>query len=426
MKYMIVNFGQSRSMGDEDAVVNIGETAMMVAIENLYEEMEIPKEQIIRVSAKDFFEYRGEYAICPINTCSDAFRDRRLHQISPKIIPVFIGLSINKTFVEEEDIPYLKRFEPIGCRDEDTLRMLRKAGIDSYLNGCLALTLLEKRVIMPTQNKVFFVDVPKIVKKYIPEEMKKDIVFIKQEIDEKELPLGMTPRSFAEYMINKYRAEARLVVTSRFHGAVIALALGIPVIVTNESYTYRFSWIKKMLPFYIKDNFNKIDWNPEVVDVETMKVRMKVIAKKRILEAYDKWNEIYEQSDFLEMNEYEEAGLIDYYDGAIAYIEQNWSYDQKINYAFWGVNNNAEYIYNYINDHYRNAKLVKVYDTFKKLDFKGVCSETPENIDIDEKIFIFVTTFIAGCAARRIFEEKGIPSGNYFVCEREYVTEKDL
>ena len=46
MKYMIVNFGQSRSMGDEDAVVNIGETAMMMSIENLYEEMEIPKNKL--------------------------------------------------------------------------------------------------------------------------------------------------------------------------------------------------------------------------------------------------------------------------------------------------------------------------------------------------------------------------------------------
>lgn len=427
MKYMIIQFGHMRqNLKDGEVIVNIGETAMMMAIENLYKEMGIPDEQIIKILPEEIFEYNGEYAICPINTCSDTFRSRRWHEISPKIIPVFIGFSINNTFLSEPDIPYLKQFEPIGCRDEDTMLMLRRAGIQSYLAGCMALAFLQKRDAMPSQNKVFFVDVPRAVKVYIPEEMKKDIVFIRQEIHENELPSGMNSRTFAEYMINRYRTEAKLVVTSRFHGAVIALALGIPVIVTNERYTYRFSWIKKLLPFYTKESFDKIDWDPKEVDVEAAKVRMKALAQKRILETYDKWHEVCELSDFFEKDSYDEPGLINYYDGAIAHIKQNWSYDQNIKYAFWGVNNNAEQIYDYISSHYKNAKLVKIYDTFKRFEFKGITSEIPENIDADENIFIFVTTFIAKHAAKRLFEDKAISARNYFVCEREYVTENDL
>lgn len=48
----------------------------------------------------------------------------------------------------------LRRFSPVGCRDERTMRLLLEHGIDAYLQGCLVATF-EKRTELPTQKKFF-------------------------------------------------------------------------------------------------------------------------------------------------------------------------------------------------------------------------------------------------------------------------------
>ncbi len=411
---------------EEDRFTNIGETAIVMAMEGLYREMGVKEEDLVEIFVDDISSYDGEYVLLPINIAFiQDLEESGLHKISNKIIPVFIGLCYNSTVLDEELVSYFKKYEPIGCRDEQTMCTMRSYGIDAYLNGCITLTL-PKRPVMETQKKIFFVDVPKGVKKYIPEEMKKDICFIKQEIKESELPAGMNSRTFTEYMIDRYRREAKMVVTSRFHGACIAIALGIPVIVINETLTFRFSFLKRLVPFYTRDEFAEIDWYPEAIDIEEMKERMKRIVKKRIGEAFDKYTDICDQSAALELKEPADYGLIDYYDEAIEYIEKNWTKEDNIRYGFWGVNNNAEYIYSYLSKKYPNAKMEKIYDTYKKFEFHGINSETPDVMQADDRIFIFVTTFVAGYVAEKMFLQKGIGKDMYFLCNRGYVEQEDL
>lgn len=69
-----------------------------------------------------------------------------------------------------------KEFQPIGCRDEYTKVNLYKIGIDAYIAGCI-VTTIESKCIKKERKKVFFIDVPASVEKYIPDKMRKDIVF---------------------------------------------------------------------------------------------------------------------------------------------------------------------------------------------------------------------------------------------------------
>ena len=255
--------------------------------------------------------------------------------------------------------------------------------------------------------------------------MYKDIVFIKHEMLVDDLPDGKNPESYAKYVMERYKNEAKLVVSSRFHGAIIPWSLGIPVIVTNETYTFRFSWVKKLLPFYTKDEFSKIDWNPPFVDNSLYKEYTRSVAKERIMDAINKYKDLLIMSEYLE-NPIDHEGLIDYYDEAIAFIKNKWNKNDTFNYSFWGINNNAKAIHDYIIKNYPNATLTDIYDTFKTVKFAEIVSKHPDEIDSNKNSFIFVTTFVAGYVAERLFEDKNIPHDYFFICKRRYITQYDL
>ena len=48
---------------------------------------------------------------------------------------------IEEVFFSEETITHLQRYQPIGCRDISTARMMLTHGIKAYFSGCLTLTL---------------------------------------------------------------------------------------------------------------------------------------------------------------------------------------------------------------------------------------------------------------------------------------------
>lgn len=64
---------------------------------------------------------------------------------SEDIEPLFISFHINNTasknMLSPEGVAYLKKHEPIGCRDKFTVTLLQEKGIEAYFSGCLTLTL---------------------------------------------------------------------------------------------------------------------------------------------------------------------------------------------------------------------------------------------------------------------------------------------
>ena len=92
---------------------------------------------------------------------------------SDDIIPVFLGISIKQSAWEwtEEWVKYFKRYEPIGCRDYATWKKMNELGISAYLAGCLTITFPIRN--RNEGNTTYFVEAPKALKQYIPDELKK-------------------------------------------------------------------------------------------------------------------------------------------------------------------------------------------------------------------------------------------------------------
>ncbi len=429
MKYGIIQYDGDHTELFSHTIRNIGDAAQMIAIENIYIRMGIDLKDVIYIDYYDMETYSGEYVLVPVNLLITRDpNNKSFLNFSPKIIPVFLGVSFGNFSLGEDQLKVLKNYQPIGCRDQRSMELLRKNGIEAYVNGCLALTLPERAPSECGQDKIIFVDVPKGVLPYIPEEIKKDIIFVDQELVGSEAVFGnQTLKEYTNEVIDRYAREAKMIVTSRFHGAVIAMALGIPLIVTLERYHYRFNWIRKYIPtFYTEETFSQINWSPEPIDLTEIKNGMIEIAIKRIHEAYERNNLLYSQSELMESahqsDDFEQE--VHCYADALAFIDKKWNKNDKFNYAIWGINDNAERIYQHITDNYPNACLKHAYDMYRTVDFHGIVTEFPQDFGTED--FIFVAPYIASQTAPHYFKEHNVTPDRYFLCKRAFIGESDL
>ncbi len=446
MKFAVLN-SDTLQNNVSSGETNVGAIYMTRSVMNLYSELGVSEDEIVEIKTCEVEKYDGEEVILPICIHVPKFHENNaIFKASPKIKPVFLAISMTETLLSEKQIQTLKANEPVACRDEHTLDVMQKHGIKAFLLGCLVATLSNNKH-NEKADKILFSDVPLFAREYIPETIKKDIVFIKQERSLHELPEGVSPSEYADMIMSLYREKARLVVTSRFHGAALAIAYDIPYILINEAYTYRFSWLKGIGNFYTRENISTANWNPETVDFSAQKRLMKQIAKSRMLDAVneiDKSNPVLlnrkslrlssqefqnatdKLCDLLYYDKWKNVGLIDYYDGAIEFINRYWNKNDRIRYAFWGVNNNAEAIHKYMTDNFTNSELVKIYDAKQAVNFHGIASKKPETIARDENIIVFVTTFVAKTEAENLFKEKELPNNSYYLCDREYISENNF
>lgn len=81
---------------------------------------------------------------------------------SEKLHPLFVAFhlnsSVSKVLLTPNNIEYFKQHEPIGCRDTNTVDLLKSQGVDAYFSGCLTLTLGNKYSCQSKDNTVYFVD----------------------------------------------------------------------------------------------------------------------------------------------------------------------------------------------------------------------------------------------------------------------------
>jgi len=203
---------------------------------------------------------------------------------SNKIKPLFISFHINslakERMLKDDSIKYLKQHEPIGCRDIETMNILKEKGVNSYFSGCLTLTLNNTYKSNKRGNKIYFVDpainiarndklsilkgliylifhfftIRKLMKKFkyykkrsgmwlvaaafyktYSKTFTDDFLFNAEYIDHESPEIGQQYKTNeekfkrAEELIKMY-SEAACVVTSRIHCALPCLSLETPVI----------------------------------------------------------------------------------------------------------------------------------------------------------------------------------------------------
>ena len=158
--------------------------------------------------------------------------------------PLYIAFHIEKQgLVSPKAIKHYKKYEPIGCRDLHTMKLLKKNAVDAYFSGCLTLTL-KNPFTNPKRDKIYIVDAHlsskvtypwgsnDLLQKLVPKHIRDQAEYIEHEIPESIDKDDMYARQkyVEENLLKKY-AQAKLVITSRLHCALPCVAYNTPAIV---------------------------------------------------------------------------------------------------------------------------------------------------------------------------------------------------
>lgn len=383
---------------------NLGDNIQLIAIDEIYKRMGINLDDVEYINLHDLGTYSGDYVVLPITMPMMDYVGGIHKRFSDRIIPVFFGLTLNKLSLEREEVDYLRRFEPIGCRDEWTLRTVRKYGIESYLHGCITITL-PKREINEGQDKIFIVDVDEHVKDYIPKEIQERAVFVTHHRRNLE-----NPKIDAKEQLEEYENKAKLVITSLMHATGPCLGMGIPVIMLREHLAYRLSWLDRVIPIYTADTCSNIDWNPEAYEIDCLKEKVLELSIERLRETYIKYDKMYSLSFYYEDREQREY-VNEVAINITSYLSKNWNTETPYKYSIWGCTQIAEYVIDYISEHYPNAELKNVYDKYRRVNFKGKQSKSVDEMREDDGYII--ATFEDSQLANETYAEYGIDKSRF-------------
>jgi hypothetical protein len=263
---------------------NIGDPMQSLAVENIYRKMGggVKVTDLLLVNRDEINVYDGLPCKLIMQGWFGHYASTFPLPWSDKVEPIFIGFhlsTINDTrekFISEKIHFKMKPFEPIGCRDRNTMRFLQKLGLKAYFSGCMTLTF-DTRTKTPKNGKVFVVDLTKKAMKRLPQKIK-DIadMSITHFYYWNHYPVSyegaLEFEQKARKILNRYYEEACLVITSRIHVAMPCVALGIPVVFIHENNNdERFDVLHGILPIYHPRDMVWIDWNPEIVNIDKLK-----------------------------------------------------------------------------------------------------------------------------------------------------------
>lgn len=392
---------------------NLGDHVQILTIEYIYQKMGVSPAEIVYIDKDHLAVYDGEPVVLPVSMpLIDYVEDGIAGMFSDKIRPVFLGLTMAKDTLYPAEVDYLKRFLPIGCRDERTHQTMLRYGIDAYLGGCITTVLPLRTPDAQKQKRVFFVDLPKEVLSSIPKELS-DKATIDTHIFYGDLP-NAKEKARARYEL--YRDEAALVVTSLLHGAVPCMAMGIPVVLVRNTVSYRFGWLESLLPIYTPEEYDSINWSPMPTSYEEHKALVFSMVQHR-LKLQDDPAELQAVHSFY-MNRKRKEYVVDAFDPLQSFIDQTWvDHSLPYHYSIWGLTQMAEITAHYIETNYPNAVLCRVYDKSRALRFRGITAETPNHIANYPDETVLVTTVSAAFSAREYFKSIGKPEDMYGILD---------
>lgn len=223
---------------------------------------------------------------------------------SNNINPIFVGFHISNKQEDREYYSmkivrnYLEKYQPIGCRDISTKEFLEDLGIEAYFSRCLTTTFPTRNNV-PSKEKIFIVDC--VSDLLIPSDILNKAEKLTHVVSEEESQKNKESKAYL--LLNRYKEEASLVITSRLHCASPCIAMGIPVIFIDNKHDIRFTAINDLLPIqhvnrrlfrfkvlkplqYIYAFFFKqrVDWNPVAVDVTETKKKIIENVYRRVKE----------------------------------------------------------------------------------------------------------------------------------------------
>jgi hypothetical protein len=229
---------------------------------------------------------------------------------APELVPIFFAFHVTPGSAAKvcspDGIAYLKRHEPIGCRDRGTMELLQRHGVDAFYSKCVTLTL-PRRKREPENGRVYIVGLSKGAESAVPRSIRRRAVVV----DQAKLRLpSLTPKlkeELSQHLLDTYKRTASLVITSKIHCAMPCIAMGIPVVFLydkNKENDYRVSIVKDLIGInYIGESWldravfnrlraSKINWSPGVLEFEEEKHSI----REAYLEAFNRARERFENT----------------------------------------------------------------------------------------------------------------------------------
>ena len=134
---------------------------------------------------------------------------------------------------------YLKKYEPIGCRDYYTQERMEERGIANYFSGCVTLTLPKREIKKTGREYIVLVDVGKDVEKTVKQQLEGTDIDVRVVA-----PTRRDPSTDLSWEVRKNQVEemldlyqnAKCVLTFRLHCALPCLALETPVLLVRPNF----------------------------------------------------------------------------------------------------------------------------------------------------------------------------------------------
>jgi len=443
--------------------VNIGDNAMVMGIDKIYEYMGISEKDIIDIGRPDIPKYCGEPVILPVYSpiVSEVIK-LDYGRFPSSIIPVFISTHctdpLGATTISNSSYGL-----PVLCRDEPTVRMLKKAGCQASYFGCISI-LLPKRKKEPESGKVFICEIEDELWDYIPDDIKNNITELSSQSVTLDSSLSPQERGIVSYdlMIERLdllKKEACLVISSRLHLILPCIAMGIPAILATRRRDERFGCLARLAPVYTLNEYKDIDWRPKPIDIDDIKQRMLKIAAKTIQYARDLYesrgsiqSEVAELNEILQYKEKYHYQLYSPYRGYInikqahSFIENkkdDFIYDisgkrpEKTDIIFFGTGNVGAHFYYNISGVLKACKSFAFMDNNPNMQgkkiFGHIIKKPLQIMEYDKDnliIFITMNGFQDGASeqvANQLVREYQLTEGvNYFLVEFIYNTAMQL
>lgn len=212
---------------------------------------------------------------------------------APSLVPVFFAFHMTPdsvaTVCSAEGIAYLKKHEPIGCRDRGTMEIMRQHGVDAFYSKCVTLTL-PRRERAPQEGRIYMVGLSKGAESAVPRHIRKRAVVVDQA--KLRIPdLGHDLKEqLSQHLLDTYSRTASLVITSKIHCAMPCIAMGIPVVFLYDKARkndYRVGIIQDLIGIqYVGESRldrlllnrarqQKINWSPEPLEFEVEKEQIR-------------------------------------------------------------------------------------------------------------------------------------------------------
>lgn len=217
------------------------------------------------------------------------FMNTRNWPPSAAVRPVFFAFHLaaeaQDWLCSDASLEYLRRWQPIGCRDRGTQALLSARGVETYYSRCLSLTL-PRREREPESGQVFLVGLTPAARQAVPKALRRGAVCVDQARVRLPITDGALKRALASELLEQYRQRARLVITSKIHCAMPCIAMGIPVVFLYDASRrddYRVQLIDELVGIHYVHQHGalarlrnywlgrRIDWSPAAVDIEPLK-----------------------------------------------------------------------------------------------------------------------------------------------------------